>query len=334
MGPVRNRCHLDRVVARLKERGGDSSQLLSSVGISHRAARVADFLPLEPVLELEESIALELGDPQFGLDLGLSSSPDEMSLLGYLAIQARSPRSAFETLARYFSLHQTASEIRILNEGAVTRLAYDVKPRGLLAYRQDTDCILGIGIKLLRLLGGQPVEVQLPGVGVERPGEYEDRIQSRLSMGRRMAAIVVPRDFMDAALRPNDSALFGILADYARIKIASSEPDPFLATIRRHIIDELESGSPDLSLESTARALHMGARTLQRKLRAAGTSYRQIVDRIRHDLAIDFLRQPSAQASDVALSLGFSELSAFDRAFRRWTRQSPSEFRRQTIRAL
>ena len=71
----------------------------------------------------------------------------------------------------------------------------------------------------------------------------------------------------------------------------------------------------------------MSERSIQRSLREEATSYRQLVDEVRKDLALMHLGRPGIAAADVALLLGFSEPSAFNRAFRRWTNTSPTQFR-------
>ena len=83
------------------------------------------------------------------------------------------------------------------------------------------------------------------------------------------------------------------------------------------------------SLEVVAERLGMSARTLQRKLHASGTSHQELLDEMRRDLAVRYLREPGMAVCEVAYLLGFSESSAFHRAFKRWTGTTPSEFRRR-----
>ena len=71
----------------------------------------------------------------------------------------------------------------------------------------------------------------------------------------------------------------------------------------------------------------MSERSIQRRLNEEHTSYRQLVDEVRKSLAIEHLSRPGTSTTDVAFLLGFSEPSAFTRAFRRWTGAAPTEFR-------
>jgi AraC-like DNA-binding protein len=71
----------------------------------------------------------------------------------------------------------------------------------------------------------------------------------------------------------------------------------------------------------------MSPRTLQRKLADANTTYVQLVDDTRKDLALRYIEDPSRSLTDITFSLGFAQPSAFTRAFKRWTGLSPSDYR-------
>jgi len=91
------------------------------------------------------------------------------------------------------------------------------------------------------------------------------------------------------------------------------------------VLDELSSGEG--TAEDTAKQLHMSSRTLQRKLAEANTSYLQLVDDTRKDLALRYIEDERRSVTDITFSLGFSQPSAFTRAFKRWTGLSPSDYR-------
>ena len=88
----------------------------------------------------------------------------------------------------------------------------------------------------------------------------------------------------------------------------------------------LRMPSGDIDQEEIARALHQSPSTLQRRLREEGTSYQQLLDTTRHELAIDYLREGQHSLADITFLLGFSDQSNFTRAFRRWTGRTPREY--------
>ncbi|HKW39414.1 MAG TPA: helix-turn-helix transcriptional regulator, partial [Burkholderiales bacterium] len=93
--------------------------------------------------------------------------------------------------------------------------------------------------------------------------------------------------------------------------------------------EHLSSGEG--TAEGTAKQLHMSARTLQRKLAEANTTYLQLVDGTRKDLALRYIEDPRRSVTDITFSLGFSQPSALTRAFKRWTGLSPSEYRTKAL---
>jgi AraC-like DNA-binding protein len=91
------------------------------------------------------------------------------------------------------------------------------------------------------------------------------------------------------------------------------------------LLEQLSSG--ELSEEQMAQRLHMSRRTLQRKLAEAQTTYQKLLEDTRRDLALRYLEDPRHSITDITFLLGFSQQSAFTRAFRRWTGMSPTDYR-------
>jgi len=96
--------------------------------------------------------------------------------------------------------------------------------------------------------------------------------------------------------------------------------------VRLIIKNEFKGG--EASLEKVAGQLGLSGRTLQRKLQERGTTHQELLDQMRKELAVRYLREPEMAICEVAYLLGFSESSALHRAFKRWTGKTPSEFRR------
>ena len=86
-----------------------------------------------------------------------------------------------------------------------------------------------------------------------------------------------------------------------------------------------------VTLAEAARALHLSERTLQRRLDEAGTRFTELVDEVRKDMALRYVRDPRLALGEVAYLLGFAEPSPFHRAFRRWTGRTPLAVRREAV---
>ena len=99
--------------------------------------------------------------------------------------------------------------------------------------------------------------------------------------------------------------------------------------MQRAIIDNLPTGK--VSDKLIARELNLSERSLQRKLKERGTSYRIVLDNMREMAAIQYIKNPVNTMSDIAFLLGFSEQSAFSRAFKKWTGTSPIKYRNSLL---
>jgi AraC-like DNA-binding protein len=123
-----------------------------------------------------------------------------------------------------------------------------------------------------------------------------------------------------------DASLCAVLDRHAEELLAKYPPrDSLIEQVRNLIAAEFRGGEP--SLERIADNLGLTPRTLQRKLQELDTSYNDVLDQMRRQLAMRYLREPQMAICEVAYLLGFSESSSFHRAFKRWTGVTPKGFR-------
>jgi AraC-like DNA-binding protein len=147
-----------------------------------------------------------------------------------------------------------------------------------------------------------------------------------LTFGEVDSGFALPRSLLDAPLHTSDPRLLATatgLADAAlRANPRSHELAPRVAAhLREHLPD-------DAIADRVARALHMSARTLQRRLEAEGTSFTEVLDGTREELARALLLEDSLSLGEIGYRIGFADLASFSRAFRRWTGVPPGQFRR------
>ncbi len=130
------------------------------------------------------------------------------------------------------------------------------------------------------------------------------------------------------SLPGGDEGLFRVLSSHAELLHAKRpDPDDLVQRARIEVLRVLKEGIP--TIEDTAAAMGVGARTLQRRLSDRGLTFSQIIDQVREDQARDLIIAGSMSLSETAFFLGFANQSAFSRAFKRWTGQAPREFRRK-----
>jgi AraC-like DNA-binding protein len=139
--------------------------------------------------------------------------------------------------------------------------------------------------------------------------------------------MIFGRELLEAPMPRRDDALHQLLAaDIAR----NNRPKPYdadiVAFVRYQIARLLPTGLCDLN--AVATACNLPAWSLKRKLRARGLNFNHLLTTVRRELAPIYLVQRRMPATEVAFSLGYSELSAFSRAFRQWTGSTPRDFMR------
>ena len=129
-----------------------------------------------------------------------------------------------------------------------------------------------------------------------------------------------------AATSPSDNPLLGLFDAFAKVITQRiDDPNSLRGKVEAGLEPMLQSG--DISLDQLASELGMSRATLQRRLKAEGTTFEAILDGLRQRLARDYLRKQNFSVKQTAYLLGFSDPAAFSRAFKRWTGQSPSELR-------
>ncbi len=106
--------------------------------------------------------------------------------------------------------------------------------------------------------------------------------------------------------------------------------DRLLASVRRVIGESLRDGDP--KLVQVAKKLAVSPRTLQRQLKESGVDFKALADDTRRRFSLNYLRDRKNSLTEIAYLLGYSEVSAFNRAFRRWTGLTPSDYRREATR--
>jgi AraC-like DNA-binding protein len=123
--------------------------------------------------------------------------------------------------------------------------------------------------------------------------------------------------------------LFSVLETHARMLMSQRPvPEDIAGRVRGAIEAELRGGDP--SLESIGRRLAMSPRTLQRRLKDHGVAFNDLLDATRFQAAKAFLAQGDVAGAEVAYLLGFADPSSFNHAFRRWSGETPTDYRRRT----
>ncbi|MFE3055988.1 AraC family transcriptional regulator [Nocardia sp. NPDC059239] len=307
--------------------GLDPMLLLRSVGIGSAGLTASDiWLPVTAVDQLLERSAAAANCDDVGLRLAERRG---LSNLGPVALVAREEpdiRSAVQIALRNITLHNEALRIRLTETNSLTTIHVQAA-EGVSLGRQFRQLAVGAPCRILcDFLGPtwRPVSVRFAHPAPPDLDAYYRILGPSIEFDQSSDGIVCYSHDLDAANPLADPLLRPYVRDYLRTLAPSGES---IADQARAVIESLLP-TQRCSAAVLADRLGMGRRTLYRHLADAGETFTSILDTTRLDLAHRYLTQHDRALTDIATELGFSELSAFSRWFRRHTGHSPSQFRR------
>lgn len=313
--------------------GRSPPELMPALGLSPDLLADPDGRTSHSVFDRAWSLGEHLsGDPNFGLSVVemLDGAPTDS--LDYALWYMPTVRDMFAALFRYQRLMHdaAASSVETRAEGlaAVLRLH-----GATFASRHAPVFILGTWLLRLRRATTTaivPVAVHFVGPAPADPQRYHRTFGANVRFGAHEDALIFESAVFDLVSARADESLRSTFEAHVRMQLstreAPSDDDRWLAVLRARLTELLVHGEP--SVERVARLMHASSRTLQRRLRAGGTSFREQLDAVRRELAAARLREPGNAVTDVAFLLGFSDVTAFTRAFRRWTGVTPVQYAR------
>ncbi|MEW6497266.1 MAG: helix-turn-helix domain-containing protein, partial [Cyanobacteriota bacterium] len=172
-----------------------------------------------------------------------------------------------------------------------------------------------------------PLKVGFQHQQPEDVSAYQRLFRSPLAFEQSVNFVIVDARVLKQPLLKSDPGLCAVLDRHAEDLLAKlPRQESIVDSVRQEISAGLRGGDP--GLDAIANKLGIAPRTLQRKLKEAGTSHQELLDEMRRELSIYYLQERDMAVCEVAFLLGFSETSAFHRAFKRWTGTTPGEFRR------
>ncbi|AUX46762.1 AraC family transcriptional regulator [Sorangium cellulosum] len=331
-----------RIAAQLagyaEQRGADRGALLEAAGLPPAALADPDArVPLEAFYTLVEAAVAALADPHLGLGFAGRFQPEHLDALGFLAMSSPTLGEALRRMLRYQQLWNEGERYTLEIRGDRAHLGFapfgpDRPAHGQMAEVFALDVLVNAG-----QMSGAPIEaiaVRFRHAPAGDPAEKERRIGSRLAFGAPATELVMPAEVLERPLPHANEALAAFLerqvgALAARLPGAAPAPPALAQRVRSLLGEQLREGA---DLPALAARLRMSPRTLQRRLRDEGTSLNALLDEVRRARAAALLEADMAIA-EVAYLLGYSEPSAFHRAFRRWTGATPEGFRARAAEA-
>jgi AraC-like DNA-binding protein len=319
----------DRLVSEL---GGDPAGLRAAAGIPPAPVPSDSWIPYRNFCNLLEDSARTLRCPHFGLSLSRYQDISILGTVGFVMREAPDVMTALLELSKYFSLHNQGGEVSLSVDGGVACLSFEPKLPGNVRMEQQFDLVLGIGLNIMRLLCGAGWNPDAAWVTHPEPRDrtpFRKVFDCPIFFDAERGMITFPEGDLARRISDADSQLHRVLEEHLAM-IKQSYPDSYPDQIRYLIRQALMTG--DCSVERVADYLSITARTLQRRLRSEGTSYKALLEEVRYNIATRYLLDSRASLTTLADMLGYSELAAFSNAFKTKTGLSPRQWRAQYAR--
>jgi len=288
-------------------------------------------IPFAQLVALYEKAAELTGDNNFGLHLGQSINPTAFDVVGYCALNSPTLGAAFTRVARYHSIWTDGALFTLETSNDTSAIVYSYADTSINDHRQDAEMTLATVTALCRNIASSdfaPTTVEFQHDAPSDTSEHVKLFRCPIEFRASSNKLTFPSSFLSLPIAKADASLCAVLDRHAEELLAKFPPrDSLVDQVRSIIASELRGGDP--SLERVADELSLTPRTLQRKLQEFGTSHNELLDHMRRQLAMRYLREREMAICEVAYLLGFSESSSFHRAFKRWTGATPKEFRSQ-----
>ena len=323
---------VDKIIRAAAARGVAASELYQAAHLDPDGLDDPDRrIPFAQLVALYEEAARLTGDDDFGLHLGESVDPRVFDVVGYSVINSSTLGEGLDRAVRYNLLWTDGSYLSIERGSPLTKIVYTYVDDSITERRQDVEITFAVLASLSRSVTNSDLSPELVTFQHDRPGnttEHQRIFNCPVEFNAPANKYFLDSHALQLPIVKADPGLCAVLDRHAEALIAQyPRQDTLVERVRTMIKDELRGGHA--SLERIAGNLSMSGRTLQRKLREHGTSHQELLDQMRRDLAIRYLQEPEMAICEVAYLLGFSESSALHRAFKRWTGQTPNEFRRK-----
>ncbi|WP_296182962.1 AraC-like transcriptional regulator QhpR [Pseudomonas sp. UBA1879] len=312
------------------QHGGDLDRVFGRAGIDpEQLLHPTLSLPLTNYCKVLEEAARQTGCDNFGLRYGQQFQPQALGLLGYIGLCSPTLEAALINFAEAFPFHQHSTLIELVDQGECYRFDYQVRHGAIHERRQDAELTMGMALNLVRhVLGPQwaPRQVTFEHARPQDWQEHREVFHADVQFGQRCNSLLIPKAELIGKVMPgSDPILLMLIKDAIRQLGDNGRETTVLEHARQTVLATLHLGEP--ALDEIAHSLGLSEWALQRKLREHGLSFTQLVDQIRQDTALAHLKQQTLSVTQLASLLGYSETSAFSRAFKRWFGVSPKQWR-------
>jgi len=322
--------YLENLLEYLAERGVNARQLQSVLRLNP-LTHITEHgrVPLRLFEMTLDAGATLLNDPCLGANAGTHCSRTPWGIVDYLGMSAANAREALDGIQRYSRLLIDHGDMVLTEINSQTAcLSWQQVSRQQSAphvvefffanwYRVN---------KPMLDRGDAHREVHFAHAANGREQQLTELFEAPVQFGKKVNAVHFGRELLDQPTLYPHLGIHKSLEQAARIELSNLQfEDRLIKDVRDCIAGQLAEGVP--RLEDISAQLGIGARTLQRRLNNTETSYKSLVDETRKARSLGLIAQGEMALLDISAELGFSDQSAFQKAFKRWYGQAPGRYR-------
>ena len=308
--------------------GYDPHAFLHTQGIgSHMLLDPDATVPMSACVGLLAEGARATGDDDVGLHVAEQAELGSFDVHFYAMVSSPTLGTAFERVCRYQRLIHESSQVRLEKSKDRAILSHRLAG-GMAAPRQTAELLLASWVRAGRVATQtmwNPTEVRFAHHAPRDVREHQRFFGAPVHFAASENALVLPAALLDLPCRGTDPTLLSILDRYAADRLLVPPAQTFADRARIALSEELQAGP--VTAQGLAARLNVSVRTLHRTLAAEGMSFKRLLDQLRLEIAERHLLDDRMSVAEIAFLVGFSELSAFHRAFKRWTGRTPVTFR-------
>lgn len=322
------------------QKGVKLDQLLQSASISPTDLNDLDGrIPFSAYQALILEAIKETDDPAFLLKHSMDTRLESISVVGLIVGTSASFPDAMNQLNRYAKL---MIEIDIMNGDKRFDVLVENTEFWIVDNRPNPNSFPPLTEAAFGRLIGEfrhsfpempfALKIEMTHAEPSHAAQVQDLMNCPISYGCARNALQIHPRWLTQPFDANQKYAFGIFTDKADELLAKLErQDSVRAQVEARIFPDIHKGN--FSIDAIASELGMSRTTLYRRLKDEGTTFAELIDELRFQLASDYLSARKVSVNETAYLVGFSEASSFVRAFRRWTGKTPAEFRDFAIAA-
>lgn len=287
-------------------------------------------VPAEQFFTLHEMVDMRLA-PGFSVRVGQEMKMDDYGVLGLSWKTCSRAKEIFERSERYFKLLSNTYVFKVEQQGDYSNILLfrDAHRRGVELSNEATFSATVVVLRAMTETNILPVKVSFKHRAPLDLTDYEKAFQCPVLFEQKQNAITYRRQDLEKRTAKADASINRFLVERVEEETKGIElsSNRIVTDVEALIKDALPSGIP--AVVQIGQHMGMSNRTLTRRLSESGVTFRDLIKNVQIEIAQDMLRNSSSSMAEIAFQTGFSEQSAFSRAFKRWTGYSPAGYRKE-----